>query len=80
MRTIAILVITAVLALGGCRQGPTAGSAKTPSPDDVIGKYAKERGISREQAALNVQQEVGAARAGRVSSTAGSQFPGNGIR
>lgn len=76
MRTIALLIVAAVLAAGGCRQGTFAGSAgKGPSPDDVIGKYAKERGISREQAALNIQEEIGAARTGGVSSNTGSHFP-----
>ena len=76
MRTIAVLIVAAVLAVSGCRQGTFAGSAgKGPSPDDVIGKYAQERGLSREQAVLNIQEELGAARAGAVSSHTASQFP-----
>ncbi|NLX95758.1 MAG: hypothetical protein GXY83_06240 [Rhodopirellula sp.] len=63
-----LFLIAAALAAGGCRQGTFAGSAaKGPSPDDVIGKYAQERGLSREEASVTIRQEIDAARAASAS-------------
>lgn len=79
MRQIGLLLIALMLVAGGCRQASLGRSAaKGPSPDDVVGKYAAERGISREKAALTIRREMDAARVDSVPSSGATETVANG--
>jgi hypothetical protein len=64
-----LLNVLAVFLLAvGCHQARPVSSRL--APDDIVGVYARQRGITREQAELSIQREAAAARANAASSPA----------
>jgi hypothetical protein len=70
MKRLLFALLVGMVVVAGCRQGPHPSRAN--ATEDVVGKYAQERGLSREEAEQSIRKEVDAARARGVSSTAGT--------
>lgn len=68
MRRMLLGLILGVCMLAGCRQAPLP--PRKVAADDIVGQYAQQRHMSREQAEQCIQEEVAAARRRAVSSSA----------
>jgi len=70
MRRVFLALLMGMAVLAGCRQGNL--TSRGVSADDLVSKYARERGLSHEEAEQCIRQEVATARAGAVSSVGGA--------